>query len=198
MKVKLTNIKGSWEEVANRARTTVGKEELGKEPSAKFKRDILMAEHSPIRSLIFCFKITNLKAWVATHLVRHHVGVEKWVRTQRSDRTGIDRDERKQTDLVSMEMDANIQSLIDMAGRRLCLQSDPVTRTYMKSLVEQIEKYDKTLAWRLVPQCINYGACIEPFGNCKYFDAFAEELTKEELTDMTKRLNKYHDYRNKM
>lgn len=28
MKVELTNIKGVWEEVANRARTTVGKEEL--------------------------------------------------------------------------------------------------------------------------------------------------------------------------
>lgn len=73
MKVELTNIKGSWEEVANRARITVGKEELGKEPSDKFKRSILMAEHSPIRSLIYCFKITNLKSWVATHFVRHHV-----------------------------------------------------------------------------------------------------------------------------
>lgn len=28
MKVELTNIKGGWEEVANRARTTVRKEEL--------------------------------------------------------------------------------------------------------------------------------------------------------------------------
>ena len=71
MKVKLINIKGTWEEVVNRARTTVGKEELGKEPSDKFKRKILMAEHSPIRGLIYCFKITNLKSWVATHFVRH-------------------------------------------------------------------------------------------------------------------------------
>ena len=66
MKVKLTNIKGSWTEVVNRARTTVGKEELGKEPSDTFKRKILRAEHSPIRSLIYCFKITNLKSPLLT------------------------------------------------------------------------------------------------------------------------------------
>lgn len=71
MKVELKNIKGSWEEVANRARTTVHKDELGKEPSDTFKRKILRAEHSPIRSLIFCFKITGLKSWIATHFARH-------------------------------------------------------------------------------------------------------------------------------
>ena len=70
MEVKLTKVKGDWEEVANRARTTVGKEELGKEPSDNFKKRILMAEHSPIRGLIYCFKITNIKSWVATHTSR--------------------------------------------------------------------------------------------------------------------------------
>lgn len=49
MKVELTNIKGTWNEILNRARTTVHKEELSKEPSDKFKEGILMAEHSPIR-----------------------------------------------------------------------------------------------------------------------------------------------------
>ena len=66
-RVELTDIKGSYEQVANRARTTVSKEELGKDPSETFKRKILMAEHSPIRSLLYCFKISNLKSWVATH-----------------------------------------------------------------------------------------------------------------------------------
>lgn len=66
-KVELLEIKGSYEQVANRARTTVSKEELGKDPSDTFKRKILMAEHSPIRSLLYCFKISNLKSWVATH-----------------------------------------------------------------------------------------------------------------------------------
>lgn len=38
MKVELKNVKGTWEEVANRARTTVSKGELGKEPSDNFKK----------------------------------------------------------------------------------------------------------------------------------------------------------------
>lgn len=76
-KVELIRIKGDWQEVVNRARTTVGKEELGKEPSDKFKKKIIIAEHSPIRSLIFCFKITGVKSWVATHFARHHVRVRE-------------------------------------------------------------------------------------------------------------------------
>lgn len=73
MKVKLTDIKGKWKDVLNRARVTVHKDEIDKEPSDDFKRRILRAEHSPIRSLIYCFKITNLKSWIATHFARHHV-----------------------------------------------------------------------------------------------------------------------------
>ena len=115
MNVKLTNVKGTWNEVVNRARTTVNKSEIDKEPSDDFKRKILRAEHSPIRGLIFCFKITNLKSWIATHLVRHHVGVEKWVRTQRTDRTGLDRNEIPQGAEVEMEIEANTQALINLA-----------------------------------------------------------------------------------
>ena len=69
MNVKLNKIKGDWIEVVNRARTTVNKGEINKEPSDEFKRKILRAEHSPIRSLIFCFKLTNVKFWVVTNLV---------------------------------------------------------------------------------------------------------------------------------
>lgn len=194
---EIVNFNVDWNFIKEGCMATIGKG-AGKTPNTEWRQKLLICQHSPIRRGVVSWKWQGIPYSNMGHFVRHHVGCTPFVSTSRSDRTGIDRDERKQTDLVSMEMDANIQSLIDMAGRRLCLQSDPVTRTYMKSLVEQIEKYDKTLAWRLVPQCINYGACIEPFGNCKYFDSFAEELTKEELTDMTKRLNKYHDYRNKM
>ena len=61
MKVELTQIKGDYEQVVDRCRTTVSKEGLGKEPGDTFKRKILMAEHSPIRSLIYCFKIIPMK-----------------------------------------------------------------------------------------------------------------------------------------
>lgn len=177
MKVELNNIKGSYEEVVNRARTTVGKEELGKEPSDTFKRKILMAEHSPIRGLIYCFKISDLKSWVATHFVRHHVGVEKWVKTQRSDRTGVPRDELPQGALVTMEMEANAQALINMSRKRLCSQASPETREVMKEIKKEVAKRDEFMAGVMVKECIYRGFCPEMNG-CGYdkTEKFKKEL----------------------
>ena len=56
MKTEIIKIKGDWEEVVNDCRATVGKDELGHEPSAKFKRGILIAEHEPIRDIWFKWK----------------------------------------------------------------------------------------------------------------------------------------------
>lgn len=167
MNVELKRVKGDWEEVVDRARTTVGKEELGKEPGDKFKSKILLAEHSPIRSLIYCFKIRNLKSWVATHLVRHHVGVEKWVRTQRTDRTGVDRNELPQGAEVEMEIEANAQALINMARKRLCTQASPETREVMQAMKDEVSKRDEFLARVMVRECVYRGFCPE-MKSCDY------------------------------
>lgn len=185
MEVKLTKVKGDWEEVANRARTTVGKEELGKEPSDRFKRRILMAEHSPIRGLIYCFKITNLKSWVATHLVRHHVGVEKWVRTQRTDRTGVDRDELPQGALVEMELEANSQALINMARKKLCSQASPETREVMQEIKKEVSQRDEFLARIMVKECVYRGFCPE-MQSCNYDKTPAFEKELQEYRDNIK------------
>lgn len=179
MKVELTKVKGDWQEVVNRARTTVGKEALGREPSDKFKKKILLAEHSPIRSLIYCFKISDLKSWVATHFVRHHVGIEKWVSTQRSDRTGVNRDELPQGQLVTMELEANAQALINMSRKRLCTQASPETRQVMQAMKEEVSKRDKFLARVMVRECVYRGFCPE-MQSCKYDKTkeFQEELKK--------------------
>lgn len=182
MKVELKNVKGTWKEVLDRARTTVGKEELGKEPSDKFKTKILMAEHSPIRGLIYCFKITNLKSWVATHFVRHHVGVEKWVRTQRSDRTGVSRDELPQGAEVEMELEANAQALINMSRKRLCNQASPETREVMQEIKNKVSERDKFLARVMVKECVYRGFCPE-INSCNY------DKTKE----FEKELKDYRD-----
>ncbi len=177
MKVELIKVKGDWKEVLNKARTTVHKDELDKEPSDEFKRKILRAEHSPIRSLIYCFKITNLKSWIATHLVRHHVGVEKWVRTQRSDRTGVNRDELPQGAEVEMEIEANAQALINMSRKRLCNQAHPETREVMQAIKEEVSKRDKFLAEVMVKECVYRGYCpeVKPCGYDKT-DKFKKEL----------------------
>ena len=179
MNVELKDIKGTWNEVLNRARTTVNKKELEKEPSDEFKRKILRAEHSPIRGLIYCFKITNLKSWVATHFVRHHVGIEKWVRTQRTDRTGVDRDELPQGAEVEMEIEANAQALINISRKRLCSQASPETREVMEAMKEEVSKRDKFLAEVMVKECVYRGYCPEMW-SCNYdkTEQFQQEVEK--------------------
>lgn len=39
----------SWKRALNAARRTIGKEPLDKEPSNKWRAQMLLAEHSPIR-----------------------------------------------------------------------------------------------------------------------------------------------------
>jgi len=183
-KVELTGVKGSWNEVLNKARTTVHKEELDKEPSDNFKRKILRAEHSPIRSLIFNFKITNLKSWIATHFARHHVGIEKWIRTQRSDRTGVDRDELPQGAKVEMDYEANTQALINISRKRLCNQAHPETRAVMEDIKKEVEKVDPFVAEVMVKDCVYRGYCPEmnPCGYAKT-ESFRKEVKKYRQQD---------------
>lgn len=86
MNTEIKKIKGSWEEVVDDCRATVGKPPLGHEPSEDFKRRILIAEHGPIRTISVKWMWNGIKSWIATHWSRH-----KWeccISTQRSDRTG--------------------------------------------------------------------------------------------------------------
>lgn len=195
-KTKIVNFNVNWDFIKEGCMATIGKE-AGKTPNDEWKRKLLICQHSPIRRGTISWKWDSIPFCNMGHFVRHHVGCTPFVSTSREDRTSIPRNERHQTDPVSMEMDANIQSLIDMAGRRLCLCSDKTTIEYMRDLIEEIRKYDENVAWRLVPQCINYGGCIEPFGKCKFFDKFAEGLTKEELIDLRTRIDKYNEYEGK-
>ena len=80
---------------------------------------------------------------MATHFARHHVGVEKWIKTQRTDRTGIDRDELPQGALVDMELEANAQALINLSRKRLCNQASPETREVMQEIKKEVSKRDE-------------------------------------------------------
>ena len=172
MKTEILKIKGDWEEVASDCRLTVGKPPLGKEPSADFKRKILIAEHSPIRDIHVKWTWRGIKSWIATHWTRH-----KWecfVKTQRSDRTGIDRDNLPQDASVDFTGDANVQALIDTMRKRLCHQSSPETRQYAEDFKMALHEIEPEIADVLVPNCVYRGGCSEmkPCGEKRcYFDA---------------------------
>ena len=100
--VRMECPKADWKRVLNAARRTWGKTPLDKEPSDKFKRKILLAEHSPIRLLEYDFTIEGIRQWVTTHIVRHHEGCEKFVHTQRQDiNDEIERTVAKVVELLS-------------------------------------------------------------------------------------------------
>ena len=70
--VQWIKVIGSWATVRDMARNTVNQDALGgdAEVSRRFKRAMLIAEHSPIRALQFNF-LLRIKYWISVHLVRH-------------------------------------------------------------------------------------------------------------------------------
>lgn len=156
---EIIKIKGDWAEVLDDARLTAGKEPLGKEPSDEWKRTILISEHSPIRALIFKWDWRSIMTWVATHWVRH-----KWeslVKTQRTDRTGIDRNHLYQSELVNFRGEANTQHLIDTWRKRLCYQASPETRALAEDFKAVIHEIEPEVSDVLVPNCVYRCGCPE-------------------------------------
>lgn len=144
---------------------TVGKESTTL-PTSEWIKRLVEAEHSPIRELWFGIRM-NIPYWVSVHFVRHHIGVNHYVQTQRSDRTGIDRNEKKQNDYVSHIMSVNAQELINMAHKRLCKQASMETRIVMRMIVDEVVKVAPYMKDVLVPMCkYRNGKCTEMF-KCK-------------------------------
>lgn len=171
-----------WAAVLDDSRATVSKKALNKEPSKNFKRAILMAMHSTIRNLVIRWKWINMPSFCATHYSRHKF--EKYISTQRTDRTGIDRNKLPQDAPVTFTGVANAQHAIDMMSKRLCFLSDPTTIKYAQSLKRELHPIEPELSETFVPACIMYGGCREEgLGtSCGFYKKFLEkhpELTVE-------------------
>jgi len=167
LKIKYVKTRSAWRDVADAARTTIRMEEGEKEPSPAWKRRMLLSEHSPIRLMAFRWKWLNLKYWVSVHFVRHKVGIEHYVSTQRTDRTGTSRDEIPQSAQVNHECCANAQALIAISRKRLCRQASPETTTAWRLVLDDVAKTEPELASVCVPECIYRGFCPE-FKPCGY------------------------------
>ena len=194
--VKITDFDVNWKKIKSACMTTISKEGGDKEPSHEWKRKLLLCEHSPIRRGVVSWKWPQIPYAISTHFARHHEGCEKFVGTERADRTGVDRETRSQMNYVPMEMDANLQAIINISYKRLCTSADPVTRQYWLSVLLAIREYDEDIFYACVPQCVRCGGCPE-YTNCGFYARFAEGLTKEQLTDVHKRYDAYNEYRDK-
>lgn len=175
LKVEVKRHYGDWQGIKDTAMTTVGKD-AGKYPDTNWKKKILLAEHSPIRNGMFRIKIYNIQSWVATHLVRHHVGVEKFVQTQREDRTGVDRGSLPQNALVDMDILMNFQAIINISRKRLCSQASKETREVWQMILDAIKDLEPELYESSVKECVYRGFCPEMRG-CMYSET--EQFKKD-------------------
>lgn len=168
-----------WNTVLNAARFTVNLEDSDtSEPSEKFKREILLAEHSPIRTLVYEITMKGIPSWVSQHIARHDAFAMHTVRegaadthfvaTQRSDRTGVDRNKLPQDAPVDHRMVLNAQDLITISRKRLCACASIETRALWQKVRDTVSKLDPEVADMMVRECVYRGFCTEKRRNCGY------------------------------
>lgn len=157
-----------WERCKMLALNTVGKKYTGKEVTNEWKRQILKAQHSPIRTLMFTIKLT-IPYFASVHLVRHKIGIEHYVQSQRNDRqTMYDRELAPQNAMVSHIIEVNAEQLMFMSHRRLCGMADVTTRFIMMQICKEVEKVNPEFKGFLIPMCEYRHECPE-FKSCGYY-----------------------------
>lgn len=176
MEIDIFKHEDQWGEIKNTAMNTINKN-TGKYPDSEWKRKLIISEHSPIRRIKFYWRWSGLKYWVSVHMVRHKHGIEHWVSTQRSDRTGVDRDKLPQGALVNHACEADAQALINISRKRLCGCAAAQARLAWKVVKEKIAETEPELASCMVRECVYRGFCPEMF-SCGYYrtDEYKKEL----------------------
>ena len=168
----------TWQNVKNATMNTIGKSK-GAYPDDEWKHSLLMAEHSPIRKLHYSWRWINLPYWVSVHFVRHKIGIEHFVKTQRTDRTGTDRNELPQGALVNHECEADAQAMINISRKRLCNCASPETREAWQLVKDKVAEKEPQLARCMVRECVYRGFCPEMFG-CGFVKTEAYQKERKE------------------
>ena len=169
MKTRINGIIGSWTNAKNKCRTTVNKGYSQYNATPEFIKALLISEHSPIRLISVDWSWSNIPYWVSTEWSRHKF--EKFISTQRTDRTGVPRDELPQGADVNFDGFANPQNLIDAWRKRLCFQATKEARDLAMDFKEQLYGYEPELSDVLVPNCVYRCGCPE-FKECGFWSNF--------------------------
>ena len=161
MEIKITRMT-SWKDALNAARFTQRKEDLDKEPSERFKKNIIKAEHSPLRCLMFNIDIYDIPSYSSVHFVRH-VHAQPFVSTSRPDIDGnqVPREEQKKSDPVNVRLFLNAEEIINISRKRLCHKTELETRKIWNQVIKELEKIEPELAVACVPNCYYRGFCPE-------------------------------------
>ena len=166
-----------WERCKMLALNTAGKKYVGTRVTQEWKDKMLKARHSPIRTLMFTIRMT-VPYYVSTHFVRHKIGVEHYVQSQRNDRqSNYDRELAPQNAMVCHVMDINAEQLMFMANRRLCGMADKTTRYVMAMICQAVESSNSEFIGHFKSMCEYLHECPE-FKSCGYWDAKVKHFLK--------------------
>jgi len=142
--------------------------EEAKKLTEELFRKYILSEHSPIRGIELRITLYDIPYHNSVHFARHVHSIP-YVSTHRPDRI---KRQRTLDDKCEHMMDINLQGLIDMARKRLCVgKCDKITYDYMEAIKKAfIDKggYYKIIGDMLVPNCVYRNGCPE-FKPCGFF-----------------------------
>lgn len=131
------------------------------QPTEDWKHRILEARHSPIRTLNYFFRMTDIPYFVSVHLCRH-VHALPFIETQRTDRTGVNRNKKPQDAPIGMWYVVNAEELMIVANKRLCWLASEETWKTVNLMCQAVEDVCPEFKGLLVPMC-EYGRCHEMY-----------------------------------
>ena len=131
----------------------------GKDVAVANMRKFYLSEHSPIRTQMFTVEMVDIPTFVSVHFVRHKIGVEHYVKSNRVDRGGDYTADRNTP--VAHLMVINAQALISMARKRLCGKASVETQAVMQEVWYGVNAVDPDLAACMVPDCEYRKGCYE-------------------------------------
>lgn len=156
-----------WWEVKRRALVTVGLKPVTP-PPPEWRRQILLARHSPIRYLRFSFLLEGIPYWVSVHLARH-THAQPYIKSQRNDRQDVyDRGSAPQNAPVDMIWDLNAEELMVVANKRLCCKASPETRSIVSKMCGLVVEKCPEFSGLLHPMCSYHGGECHEMEPCPY------------------------------
>lgn len=166
-----------WQEIKDDALFTIHKTK-GKYPDSEWKKKILLAEHSPIRTGRLIIELYDAPSFVIGHLVRHNIGFIPFVSSLRKDRTDYEKVPDRNTP-NNVRFDGNFQAFINISRKRLCSCASKETREVWQLVKNAIAKVEPELAECMVQECLYRGFCPEMYG-CGFHKTkeFSKQLKK--------------------
>lgn len=159
------------------------------------EKDILIAEHSPIRTGRLIINVYDVESFVIGHFVRHHEGFIPFVASLREDRADYDKVPDRNT-LNNMRFDGNFQAFINISRKRYCNCASKETRDVWHMIMNEVRKFEPELYFVCVPECVYRNGCPEMF-KCEehFFGDFLKSVEdKMQLFNIEKRYEMYHKF----